>query len=118
MGIWILLSGLFAFVFFLLAGLNGAKKWIKAPWFRKWTSKHRLFGMLSGGFAFVHMGLNVINDTLRLTGAFALIGVMATGLLGMLFFKLKQKKWYVLHRIIGASTLILMVIHIVFNHAI
>jgi len=115
MGLLLTLLGILTVVFFMLASLNGLKKYIKAPIIKKIAKQHRLFGMLATGTALIHMLVAVIDGNLRITGTLALIALITTGMMGMMFQNQKSKAFYIAHRIMGPVTLVLIVIHIIFN---
>jgi hypothetical protein len=109
------LTGSLIVVFFLLASLNGLKKYVKSPIIKAIAKKHRLFGFLATTTAFLHMGYAVSQGNLRPTGAAALLGLILTGTFGALFSKSKNKTLYILHRIMGPLTLILIIVHVILN---
>jgi len=109
------LLGIFTVVFFFLASLNGVKKYIKSPIITKIAKQHRIFGMLATFTVLVHMLVAVIGGDLRITGALALISLIITGMMGMMFSQAKKKALYVAHRIMGPLTLVLIIIHIILN---
>ena len=107
--------GLLTVVFFGLAMTNGVKKYLKYKPILWVASKHKIFGMTASLFAVIHFVIAIINDSLRLTGLLTLIALLLTGAFGMMFSKLKNKKFYIAHRIMGPITFILMIIHIILN---
>jgi hypothetical protein len=107
--------GILIVVFFFLASVNGVKKYVKSPIITKIAKQHRIFGMLATFTALIHMLIAVINGDLRITGALALISLIITGMMGMLFSKGKTKALYIAHRIMGPLTFVLIVIHIILN---
>lgn len=107
--------GILIVVFFMLASVNGLKKYVKAPIITKIAKHHRIFGMLATGTALIHMLVAVIDDKLRITGTLALIALIATGMMGMMFQNQKSKAYYIAHRIMGPVTLVLIIVHIIFN---
>ncbi len=109
------LLGILIVVFFFLASLNGIKKYVKSPIINQIAKQHRIFGMLATFSALIHMLVAVIGGDLRITGTLALISLVVTGMMGMLFSKQKTKALYIAHRIMGPLTLVLIVIHIIFN---
>ncbi len=112
------LLGILIIVFFFLASLNGVKKYVKSSIITKLAKQHRTFGMLATSTALIHMIIAVIGGDLRITGTLALISLIITGMMGMLFSKQKKKALYITHRIMGPLTLILILIHIIFNSSI
>ena len=110
-----LISGITIVVFFLLASINALKRYVKSPIIKMIAKGHRVFGMLATVSAFFHMGYALSQNELRPTGALALIGLILTGSFGAAFSQSKNKKLYILHRIIGPLTMVLIVIHIIFN---
>lgn len=115
MSLLITVLGILAAVFFVLAATNGLKPYIKQPWVLKIAKQHRLFGMAAAFTALVHMVVALSNGQLRVTGGLALLGIMTTGMLGMLFFEKKSKALYIAHRIAGPVTFVLILIHIILN---
>jgi len=111
------LLGIFTLVFFLLAATNGVKKYVKSPLVKKIATNHRLFGMLAVIFALIHMVVAITLSELRITGALALTSLIVTAMMGMMFQNQKSKVFYMLHRIMGPLTLLLIIIHMVFNSA-
>jgi hypothetical protein len=110
--------GLFGFltvIFFLLASFNALKRYINHPIIQKIASNHKIFGMLASLMALVHMLLAVVNGNLRITGALALIALIVTGMMGMMYSTQRSKPFYIAHRIMGPLTLVLIVLHIIFN---
>ncbi len=107
--------GITTFVLFLLAATNGLKRYVKHPAIRALAKNHRLFGMLAAGVALIHMIVAVAGGNLRVSGLFALLGVVATGALGTAVYKLKNKRILMIHRIVGPLTLLLMIIHVIVN---
>lgn len=107
--------GFLIIVLFLAASLNGFKKYLSED-SRKFISKnHQYFGMAASFFAVVHMVIAITLGELRVTGLLALLALIGTGVMGMLFKKLKKKNFYVLHRIFGVFAVVMIIIHIVFN---
>ena len=111
----IALLGILTVIFFLLASLNALKRYMKNPFIKKLASQHRLFGMLASLTALVHMLLAMIDGNLRITGALALIALIATGFMGMMYSTQKTKPFYIAHRILGPLTLLFIVLHIILN---
>lgn len=109
------LSGSLIVVFFLLASLNGLKKYVDSPIIQNIAKQHRTFGFLATTTAFLHMGYAVSQGQLRPTGAVTLLALILTGTFGALFSKSKNKTLYILHRIMGPLTLVLIVVHIILN---
>ena len=83
-------------LFFLLASVNGLKKYIESPLVAAIASKHRIFGMLASFTAFIHMGYALSQGQLRPTGAISLLALLSTGTFGMLFavFLNNQSKYF------------------------
>lgn len=115
MKIVLMILGILTVVFFLLASVNGVKRYIKSPLITQLAKKHRLFGMLATITALIHMLVAVMDGSLRITGTLALISLIATGMVGMMFSNTKSKALYIAHRMLGPITMVLMIIHIVFN---
>jgi hypothetical protein len=115
MEIFLALLGILTVTFFLLASVNGLKRYVKAPIIKKVAQQHRLFGMLATITALVHMVVAVFLGELRITGTLALLALIVTGMMGMMFSNQKSKIYYLLHRIMGPVTLVLIIIHIIFN---
>jgi hypothetical protein len=109
--------GVLTVIFFVFAALNGAKRYIKNPLFKKFIKHHKIYGMLASLFALTHLLMALLNDDFRVTGLLALVFVVLTGVLGSLFSKLHNKKLYILHRIFGPVAFVLIIVHIIFNSA-
>jgi hypothetical protein len=109
------LTGSLIVLFFLLASLNGLKKYVKSPIIKAIAKQHRLFGFLATTTAFLHMGYAVSQGNLRPTGAVTLLALILTGTFGALFSKSKNKTLYILHRIMGPLTLVLIIVHVILN---
>ena len=114
----LMILGILIVVFFSLASINGVKRYVKSPIITEIAKKHRLFGMLATITALIHMLVAVIDGSLRITGTLALISLIFTGMAGMMFLNNKSKALYVAHRILGPITMVLIVIHIIFNASI
>lgn len=112
------ITGAFIVLFFLLASVNGIKQIVKSPIIDAIAKQHRIFGMLATLSAFIHMGYSVSQGQLRPTGAMTLLALLSTGLFGALFATKKKLWMYVAHRIMGPVTVVLIVIHIIFNSTI
>lgn len=102
-------------IFFVLSMTNGVKKYVKIKPVLWIASKHKIFGMTAASLALIHFVIAIINDSLRLTGLLTLVALLLTGAFGMMFYKLKNKKLYILHRIMGPITFVLIIIHIILN---
>ena len=118
MTLFISILGILTAVSFLLAATNGLKPYVKHPIIKAIGSKHRIFGMAATFLALVHMTIALSSGELRPTGALALLGLISTGMLGMLFSEKKSKALYIAHRIAGPVTFVLILIHIIFNSSI
>lgn len=112
------ITGGFIVLFFLLASVNGLKKYIESPLVAAIASKHRIFGMLASLSAFIYTGYALSQGQLRPTGALTLLALLSTGTFGMLFATKKKPRMYVAHRIMGPVTMVLIVIHIILNASI
>ena len=115
MDILLIILGILTVVFFTLAMTNGIKKYIKNKPILWIASKHKIFGMAASLFAVTHFIIAIVDNSLRLTGLLTLIALLLTGAFGMMFSKLKNKKFYIAHRIMGPITFIFMIIHIILN---
>lgn len=109
------ITGSLIVLFFLLASLNGVKKYVKSPIINAIAKQHRIFGMLATLVAFIHMGYAVSQGQLRPTGAITLMALISTGLFGALFATQKKPWMYIAHRIMGPVTFVLIIVHIIFN---
>jgi len=109
------ITGSLIVLFFLLASLNGVKKYVQSPVVDAIAKQHRIFGMLATLSAFVHMGYSVSQGQLRPTGAITLLALLATGLFGALYATKKKPWMYKAHRIMGPVTFVLIIVHIIFN---
>lgn len=107
--------GISIVIFFVLSMTNGVKKYVKIKPVLWLASKHKIFGMTAVSLALIHFVVAIINDQLRLTGLLTLAFLILTGAFGMMFYKLKNKKFYILHRIMGPITFVFMIIHIILN---
>jgi DMSO/TMAO reductase YedYZ heme-binding membrane subunit len=115
MEIGLFVLGILILFFFLLAMTNGVKRYTKSALVKKIAKKHKLFGMLASATALLHMIIAIIDQSFRATGLLVLVSLILTGLFGMLFYKTKQKNMYILHRIMGPITFILIILHIILN---
>jgi DMSO/TMAO reductase YedYZ heme-binding membrane subunit len=115
MDIFLIILGILTVIFFILASTNGIKRYYKNNVVIWISSKHKLFGMLASITALMHFIIALSLDELRLTGLLTLIALLITGAMGMLFYKLKKKPLYMVHRIMGPITLILIIIHMILN---
>ncbi len=95
------ITGSLIVLFFLLASLNGFKKYVKSPVINAIAKQHRIFGMLATLAAFIHMGYSVSQGQLRPTGAITLLALLSTGLFGALYAIKKKPLMYKAHRVMG-----------------
>ena len=109
------ITGSLIVLFFLLASVNGLKQFTDSKVVAAIAKQHRIFGQLALLFAFIHMGYSVSQGQLRPTGAITLLALLATGTFGMLFATKKKPWMYIAHRIMGPVTIVLLIIHIIFN---
>ena len=115
MDVLLTVLGILTVVCFVLAMTNGVKQYMKNKPILWIASKHKIFGMSASLFAIIHLIVAIIDDSLRLTGLLALISLLLTGAFGMMFSKFKNKKLYIMHRIMGPMTFVLIIIHIILN---
>lgn len=115
MSVVLFILGILIVVFFLLTLTNGVKRYTKSALIKKIAKKHKLFGMLASATALIHMIVAIIDQSFRVTGLLVLISLLLTGFFGMLFYKTKQKPIYILHRIMGPVTFVLIILHIILN---
>ena len=101
--------------FFLLASLNGIKKYTKNNLIRSIAKYHRIFGGTALFLALLHFLLNIVNGTTNIIGFLTLILLFITAFSGYLFKKLKNKNIYIIHRISGPLVLLTALIHIFTN---
>ena len=113
--VYVRVLGIITTIFFVLAGLNGLKKYVKSPIVTSLAAQHKLFGALAAVSALVHMVVSISFGELSITGTLSLVAVIATGALGFLFSDRKEKKFYVYHRIAGPVALLLIIAHIILN---
>jgi hypothetical protein len=113
--VYVRVLGIITTVFFVLAGVNGLKKYVKSPIITSLAAQHKLFGALAAVSALVHMVVAISFGELSITGTLSLVAVIATGALGFLFSDRKEKKFYVYHRIAGPVALLLIIAHIILN---
>jgi hypothetical protein len=113
--VYVRVLGIITTVFFVLAGVNGLKKYVKSPIITSLAAQHKLFGALAAVSALVHMVVAISFGELSITGTLSLVAVIATGVLGFLFSDRKEKKFYVYHRIAGPVALLLIIAHIILN---
>lgn len=76
---------------------------------------HRIFGMVAGSSAIVHLIIAVTTDQLRVTGFVALISLIGTSVFGILFAKLKIKWTFKVHKFLAIASLFAIAIHMIFN---
>jgi succinate dehydrogenase/fumarate reductase cytochrome b subunit len=112
------ITGSIIVLFFLLASVNGLKKYVESPIVLAIAKQHRVFGMLATLTAFVHMGYALSQGQLRPTGAITLLALIATGLFGALYATQKKTWMYIAHRIMGPVTIVFIIIHVIFNSSI
>jgi heme A synthase len=113
-----LITGVTAVVFFVLASINGVKRYVDIKFIQVLAKQHRVFGMLSSLAALIHMMYALSQGQLRPTGAITLLALILTGVFGMMFAKTKEQKYYIAHRVFGPLTAILIVVHIILNSSI
>jgi hypothetical protein len=113
--VYVRVLGIITTVFFVLAGVNGLKKYVKSPIITSLAAQHKLFGALAAVSALVHMVVAISFGELSITGTLSLVAVIGTGVLGFLFSDRKEKKFYVYHRIAGPVALLLIIAHIILN---
>lgn len=109
------ITGITAVVFFLLASLNGLKRKVKNPTFRKIASYHYYYGALAAFAAIIHMTFAVSGGNLRITGAIALLLLLTTTMLGSTFKQTKSKNVFKWHKLLGPLTLLAIIVHIILN---
>ncbi len=107
--------GILTVLFFCLAATNKLRRIVKNKILKKVISYHYIYGATSVTLALVHMIIVLINGDFRVTGLIALIMIVATGIFGGAFKKLRKKNLFKIHRIIGPLTFIAILIHIIFN---
>lgn len=73
---------------------------------------HRYFGMAAGAFALVHMGLQLVNEDLSLSGVSAAGSMVLTAILGIIMTFAHKKKLARFHRPIGLLVLAIVLFHI------
>ncbi|TNF07085.1 MAG: hypothetical protein EP317_05475 [Bacillota bacterium] len=112
------LLGILTVVFAVLASVNAMKKYTSNKIVRYIAKKHKIFGIHALVFGILHMILAVIDGELRLTGVLVLSFIFLTALFGGLFYKLKKKHFYLIHRGLAMTTIVLIIIHIIFNSSI
>lgn len=115
MDILLVVLSILTAVFIVLASINGLKRYTKNGLVRAISKKHRLFGMAASTLSLVYLMVALTQGQLRLIGALGFSALLITGLSGMLFFKLKNKNLYLIHRVMGPIAFILVIIHIIFN---
>jgi hypothetical protein len=109
------LLGILTVIFFLLASFNALKRFINHPIIKKIANSHKIFGLMASLTALVHMLIAFVDGNLRITGALALIALIVTAMMGMMYSTKRSKPFYIAHRIMGPLTLVLIVLHIIFN---
>ncbi len=114
----LLVLGILIVLFFTLSMMNGAKRYTDSKIIKRIAAKHKLFGIHTMIAGLIHMILAIIDGQLRITGLITFLALFATGLCGMLFYKTKNKKLYIAHRILGPVTFILIIMHIILNSSI
>ncbi len=110
--------GFLTLTFFLLASLNALKRFVKVPFILKLAKQHRIFGVTSAFLALIHMFVAVLDGELRITGALALIALICTAMMGLVYSQQRSKAFYIVHRIMGPLTLVLMIVHMILNSSV
>lgn len=113
--VYVRVLGIITAVFFVLAALNGVKKFVKNPLITALANQHRLFGALAAVSALIHMVVSVSFGELSITGTLSLVALIVTGAMGFLFSERKEKKYYVYHRIAGPVAFVIILAHIILN---
>lgn len=113
--VYVRVLGIITAVFFVLAALNGVKKFVKNPLITALANQHRLFGALAAVSALIHMVVTVSFGELSITGTLSLVALIVTGAMGFLFSERKEKKYYVYHRIAGPVAFVIILAHIILN---
>lgn len=113
--VYVRVLGIITAVFFVLAALNGVKKFVKNPLITALANQHRLFGALAAVSALIHMVVSISFGELSITGTLSLVALIVTGAMGFLFSERKEKKYYVYHRIAGPVAFVIILAHIILN---
>jgi hypothetical protein len=112
------LLGILTAFFAVLASMNAVKRYTKNKVVLYLAKKHKIFGVHAVVFALAHMILAVIDGQLRITGLITLSLVVLTALFGVLFYKLKKKHFYLIHRGCAMLSIAMIIVHIIFNSSI
>jgi len=115
MGQIISLLGILTVLCAVLASMNALKKYTKHGLIIWLSKRHKIFGGVAVILAISHMVLALVNQSFRLTGLLAILTILFTGLFGILFYKLKQKVFYMTHRMLAMMSILFIIIHIVLN---
>ncbi|QMS84859.1 hypothetical protein [Candidatus Xianfuyuplasma coldseepsis] len=102
-------------VFFILASLNGAKRYTKNTLVRAIAKQHQIYAGIAVLLALVHLIVNVSNNNLSPTGLITLLLLIATGVMGALFKHFKKRNLYLAHRILGPLAFVSALIHVLTN---
>ena len=109
------LTGILTGIFVTLAVMNPLKRYTKSKVIRKVSFHHYLFGALAFLSALTHFVLNLTQGNTSISGLILLIFVLTTVVLGGAFKNTKKKQLFKVHRIFGAISIILLVVHIFTN---
>jgi hypothetical protein len=109
------ITGVLIVIFAILAGLNMMPKYTDLGVVKWIASKHKIFGMLSVLTAIIHFIIAISNQDLRITGLLVLISLISTGILGILFYRLKNNKLFLVHKVMALMTFLLIIVHVIFN---
>jgi DMSO/TMAO reductase YedYZ heme-binding membrane subunit len=112
------LLGILTVFFAVLAATNAMKKYTSNKVIRAIAKKHKIYGVHAVVFGMAHMILAVIDGELRLTGILVLSTLFLTALFGGLFYRLKKKTFFMVHRSLAILSLIFIILHIIFNSSI
>ena len=115
MGQIISLLGILTVLCAVLASMNALKKYTKHSLIIWLSKRHKIFGGVAVILALTHMVLALVDQSFRLTGLLAIIGILLTGLFGGLFYKLKKKVFYMTHRMLAMTSILLIIVHIILN---
>lgn len=116
-------------VCWVIALLNYFVKWIFKTWIVKLPKEsgiralyqllmkiivkyHRLFGTVAVTFAVVHMALQLVYDTLSITGIVAVAVIVLSGVTGIALSVKRRNGVLLAHRVFTFASLICLAIHV------
>lgn len=107
--------GILAVLFALLAVLNVLNVSSEHKLLLSIQKNHKIFGMLASLSGIIHLVIVITNSQFRVTGAIALLVIILTGVFGLIFNKTKEKWAFITHKGCAMGSLVLILLHIIFN---